>query len=286
MEKALFSIVEQTCTDYEVIVCDDGSTDHTKQVVEKFQWKIDLKYVYEKNWGGPARPRNNGIRVARGEWVCFLDSDDWWYPEKLAVVKKYLADGDIFYHNFDAYRPSGQRIVSRINATRHLKKPVFVDLMLNGNALPNFSVVARKSIVEEAGGLAEDKDLVAVEDFDLWLKISLVTDKFVYIPRKLGAVLLDNEESISEFWTERNICRMSALYKKYVHKLDDESRLQADILLEYYCARFKYNIGLSDESLCLFKKTLLKSKRFEVQLKSLFFIAILYCKGIGKTFRF
>ncbi len=80
--KTLDSIFAQTFTDYEVVIIDDGSTDNTSAVLEPVKDRI--RYIQQKN-GGLANARNRGIQEARGEWIAFLDSDDLWLPEKLAV---------------------------------------------------------------------------------------------------------------------------------------------------------------------------------------------------------
>ena len=75
LPEALASVYAQNGAPLQVIVVDDGSTDHTAEVVR--EWGADLEYVYQAN-RGPAAARNTGIRHAKGEWVTFLDSDDVW----------------------------------------------------------------------------------------------------------------------------------------------------------------------------------------------------------------
>ena len=77
---SLESVLEQTYSDYEVIVVDDGSTDDTKGAVLAVDGPV--QYIYQSN-GGPSAARNTGIGAARGELICFLDADDSWTPEKL-----------------------------------------------------------------------------------------------------------------------------------------------------------------------------------------------------------
>jgi glycosyltransferase involved in cell wall biosynthesis len=79
--EALDSIFAQTYRPLEVIVVDDGSTDDTAAVVGRYSDRVT--YIRQAN-GGPALARNRGLAAARGEFVAFLDADDWWHPEKLA----------------------------------------------------------------------------------------------------------------------------------------------------------------------------------------------------------
>src|SRR5437867_1708261 len=80
--EAVESVLNQSFQDREVIVVDDGSTDDTRERLERFRGRI--RYIYQRNKGLPAA-RNTGIRAARGAYVAFLDSDDLWLPEKLAL---------------------------------------------------------------------------------------------------------------------------------------------------------------------------------------------------------
>jgi glycosyltransferase involved in cell wall biosynthesis len=83
LNRCLLSLVDQTFKNFEVIICDDGSYDDTKQIVRQFHSKLEIKYLYNANFGGPAHPRNCGIKAAKGEYIAFLDSDDWWCNNKL-----------------------------------------------------------------------------------------------------------------------------------------------------------------------------------------------------------
>ncbi|MFA5034361.1 MAG: glycosyltransferase family A protein, partial [Candidatus Margulisiibacteriota bacterium] len=87
----LGSVKAQTYPDYEVIVIDNGSTDNTKETVQKLAWD-KLRYHYQADTGSVAGPRNTGTKLARGEYVAYLDSDDSWRPDKLAKVMKVLVD--------------------------------------------------------------------------------------------------------------------------------------------------------------------------------------------------
>lgn len=85
--KAIGSVLAQTYTNYEIIVVDDGSTDDTREILQPYLDKIN--YISQQN-KGVSFARNTGIRAANGEWIAFLDSDDEWLPEKLAVQVKEI----------------------------------------------------------------------------------------------------------------------------------------------------------------------------------------------------
>ena len=238
LKKSLASLVAQTNKDFEVIICDDGSIDGTKEVVESYRNQLDLIYVWEENWGGPARPRNQGLKLARADWICFLDSDDWWYPDKLAECARHLAAVDIIYHDLDVYNDVSDRPLWLLRS-RQLMADSFTDLMLNSNALFNSSVVVRKSVLAAVGGLSEDKKLIGLEDFDCWLKIAKINKRFLYLPQALGAYHLGDNISRAI----RHAENLEALWR--LHKDDLRSEREKKIVartLKYNQARI-YHIN-------------------------------------------
>ncbi|ACM19835.1 glycosyltransferase [Geotalea daltonii FRC-32] len=273
LRRALDSIAQQTFKNSELIVCDDGSFDDTAEVVESFSQKININYLWNENSGGPARPRNNGLRHARGEWVCFLDADDWWYPEKLQQVSTLVQDADVIYHHTNIYAPHGKKL--RLMNVRQLKPPVFVDLMTKGSALITSSVCVRKSILDQAGGFSEEAALTAIEDFDLWLRIARITDRFVRINKCLGAYWVD-DENISTY-SDRAITREKELHARYQGYLRPAERLESERLLSYKIGLAKKHMGLYRESASYFRESL-KSGCTKRKLYSLLQLALLYAR--------
>jgi glycosyltransferase involved in cell wall biosynthesis len=187
LQRCLDSLRRQTRTDFEVIVCDDGSTDDTPAVVKSFASELDITYDTAPNWGGPARPRNRGIARARASYVAFLDADDWWTPRKLEVSLPALERGaDVVYHHLYMVRRAHQRVFLERTKARDLTPPVFLDLLSSDNALPNSSVVARRSLLIDIGGMPEDRSLIAMEDYVCWLNAAKATDRFERIPGTHG----------------------------------------------------------------------------------------------------
>ncbi|WP_153937410.1 glycosyltransferase family 2 protein [Riemerella anatipestifer] len=91
--EALNSVVVQTFANIEVILVNDGSIENIDDIVEAFQQKISLKYYFIKN-EGPAKARNYGISKSVGEYICFLDSDDVWHPEKIEKQYQSMKKGE------------------------------------------------------------------------------------------------------------------------------------------------------------------------------------------------
>ena len=224
LRTALDSLARQTFKEFEVIVCDDGSTDNTAEIANEFKEKLALTYLHDENWGGPARPRNAGIKWAKGIWISFLDSDDFWYPDKLTSCLPYLENSDVIYHHFEVFgshMPKNQRILF---GRRISKKNAFLDLLLsNWNGMANSGVSVRKSVLDQAGLFDENRRLIGIEDFDMWLRIAKITNRFTLIPMILGGYLVSESSLTRDI--EKNIARDFYLLEKY---RDDISSQQND----------------------------------------------------------
>ncbi|EEX3117077.1 glycosyltransferase family 2 protein, partial [Escherichia coli] len=79
IEQAILSVLKQTYTKFELIVCDDSSTDNTMDIIERFsQLDPRVRVIKNKFFKGAAGARNSCLEMAKGEYICFLDSDDYW----------------------------------------------------------------------------------------------------------------------------------------------------------------------------------------------------------------
>jgi len=87
--KAIESVLQQTYRSFELIIVDDGSTDGTPDVLAEFEGNPKVKIIRQEN-GGTAVARNTGLRYARGEYIAFLDSDDFYTPDRLEVINRYI----------------------------------------------------------------------------------------------------------------------------------------------------------------------------------------------------
>ena len=166
IHEAVESVLTQTYTDYELIVVDDGSTDETGAILG--QWE-DITVLSQKRQGVSAA-RNNGVHAAHGELIAFLDSDDFWLPEKLAVQVNYFDDNPdaLICQTEETWLRRGVRVNP---GQRHRKragmifKPSLALCLVSPSA-----VMMRRSLFLSMDGF--DETLPACEDYDLWLRIA------------------------------------------------------------------------------------------------------------------
>lgn len=186
LRRSLDSVQRQGWKNWEVLVVDNYSTDNTDEVLKPYLGqRVRLLKIH--NNGVIAASRNKGLREARGEWIAFLDSDDWWSSDKLEVsMQVALAGVDVVYHDLAMVGTDGKPHCWRRSRAREVASPAYGDLIRNGNALPNSSVVVRKTRLDDIGGLCEDQYLVGWEDFDCWLRLAKSGCRFACVPGSHG----------------------------------------------------------------------------------------------------
>lgn len=167
--RAIQSIHEQTYGEYEIIVVDDGSTDETKDTIPALE--LDKVRYFYKNNGGPASARNVGISHAQGKYVCFLDADDAFMPNKLAEFCS-LCTHDVALIFSDAeYIDEATQTSSLFSSKQRMQhKDLFLSLLEDNFIVA--STVCVKTTLLKTILFDENENLKFVEDYDLWLKIA------------------------------------------------------------------------------------------------------------------
>lgn len=169
IRRAIDSALAQTTPPLEVIVVDDGSRDETGEVVGAYPEPVRL--VRQEN-GGPGAARNHGVRMARGEWIGLLDADDAWLPHKLAAQSEPTAGPRTGVIHSAVLSGNTQEIPERATFER----------LWSRNVVKTSTVLVRKSAFEEVGGFDEDRALIGVEDYNLWLRLARAGWEIVYCP--------------------------------------------------------------------------------------------------------
>lgn len=171
------SVLDQTYSNYEVVIVDDGSTDDTLQVLNAFVPSscdfVDKIRVFSKTNGGPASARNLAIRNSTGKYIAFLDGDDLWTPDKLAEQVEFLEShpkvGMTYAEALIFTEQNGQKeFGEKIGYTGETS---FCHLLL-GDHIPNSTVMIRRECVDKIGWLNESPELIAVEDYEYWLRLA------------------------------------------------------------------------------------------------------------------
>ena len=180
IRQTIDAVLAQTHPHVELIVVDDGSTDNTRAVLAEYGEKLRL--VVQSNQG-VCRARNAGLALARGEFICFLDHDDVWYPEMIALqLKAFGVDADVgcVYANYthwysDAvgqYADPGE-LRARCPMDSELDASMsgwIYHLLLIDCHVQTSAAMIRSEVFRQCG--AFDESLPYSEDWDLWLRIS------------------------------------------------------------------------------------------------------------------
>ena len=192
VKKALESVFAQTYTDFELIVVDDGSTDDSCAIADEFvreamgngQWAIDeetncqspianrIMLLKQQN-AGVSAARNNGVAQSHGDYIAFLDADDWWEPtflEKMAKLIEDYPEAGLYASNYIYYKPGKTRVAINNIATGYFNYP---KAYYEGGAMPitSISVAIPRNVYDEMGGFPLGIKLG--EDFLLWAKIAM-----------------------------------------------------------------------------------------------------------------
>lgn len=170
---AVESVLAQTFRDFEILVIDDGSTDNTKKVLEKYGEPV--QYIYKSN-GGVSSARNFGIEKARGKYIAFLDADDVWVPKKLEKQIAVLEANEKIGLCYAAAEKVDENLqtIGRIEARAYEDYCEALLLNLNIVAGSCSSAVIRREVAQRTNGF--DAKFSTCADWDYWLRLSLLTE--------------------------------------------------------------------------------------------------------------
>ena len=172
---AIESVLGQTYRDFEVIVIDDGSIDQSLEVAKTFENK-SITIVSQPN-SGVSTARNNGVKLAKYPYICFLDADDWWHPTFLEEMKRLITDfpdAGIYGSGYYIVK-NGQERIAPIGVPQGFERGIidYCEVYAKTLCMPltSISVAIPKHIFDEEEGFKSKLKLG--EDFDLWIRIIL-----------------------------------------------------------------------------------------------------------------
>lgn len=192
--KAIDSVLAQTFQDFELIIIDDGSTDNTDKVVAKFQ-DPRITYKWVEN-GERSRARNLGISMSRGQYIAFLDSDDWYLPNKLAVQVTTLQQEPQLGMALGGWLivdESGRKIQEVYPWKWILGQPTIEQWLFSTTATP-ITLLVKKECLESVGGF--DVELNIAEDVELWIRLALNGCQSTWTNETVAVVLVHGNNSL------------------------------------------------------------------------------------------
>lgn len=267
LEETLESIINQTYTNFELVIVNHASTDRSKDIITLYSQKderikvVDLKI----NTGGPAHPRNEGIKFSKGEYIALIDSDDIWKKEKLERCMIY--DGaDIIYHKEIYFRDVLGNLEQECN-TKDFEDEcnIYYKLLVEGNNFSPSAIMIKRNILIK-NLFNEDMLFHTVEDYDLWIRLSKNGYSYKFLNEVLGFYRLHDSAAsknfklhgknarhlikyhFSNFNLEKNFKMKSIMYKKLFRSI---------FVNVYYTLKYKQKLDIFfylKEMLNIFKR--------------------------------
>ncbi|MCP4716879.1 MAG: glycosyltransferase family 2 protein [Deltaproteobacteria bacterium] len=267
IEKAIDSVLEQSYREeVEVILVDDGSTDNTRDVVGKYDERV--RYFYQENQGIPGA-RNTGISNAAGKYVAFLDSDDYWRPEKLARQMQ-LFDEHPEYGLVGSCCASVRLDGSFKEKNREGKSGWVLNDLFRANFIRTSAAVIRRDCFDAVGLF--DVGQKQAQEYDLWLRMA-AQFQVGFINESL-TVYVDNPKGVSVDSLLGRLYRLRLLEKEYLYQ-KVPAPLYRKRMAQNYCVVGRHYLrrGDREKGLVYVQKAV---KLNPCNMKNIFY----FCKGL------
>ncbi len=218
LPRAIESVLGQDYKEIELIIIDDGSTDDTQELLENYP---KIKILRTSNQG-ISKARNLGIKVSRGEWICFLDSDDMWLPSKLSSQVKYAQQFPHLklIHTNELWVRNGVRVNQM---KKHQKAGGFIfEKCLPLCLISPSTVMIHRSVFSKIGDF--DPEMTVCEDYDLWLRITKDYE-IGYIEEALIQKYGGHEDQLSKKYKAMDYYRVKSLVNIYNSNLSVQQKI-------------------------------------------------------------
>ena len=168
IKRTIESVLAQKYTNFEVIVVDDGSVDGTARIINEYVQENKVRYVFQEN-GGAQKARNTGLHLAKGEYILFLDSDDWLLPNSLGHIVKKFKEDDAYGA---VYGLTGLIVHGRVKVARkdYLEGNIYKEVLEQGYLTSTSFIAMRREIFSSIGEW--DLELKSSQDDDMCFRIA------------------------------------------------------------------------------------------------------------------
>ena len=237
LDDAIGSVINQSYTNWELIIIDDASNDSSLEIINRYTLR-DSRIKLNKNdhnMGGPAAPRNLGIKSCTGDYIAFIDSDDIWTKDKLLIQMNLIENSKYAFVSSKKYnfRFNKNKII-KTNKNDIQFKTIDYQKLIHKNFIYTSSVLISKNLIKSYS-FNLDKKYIAVEDYDLWLKI-LKNEciNVAIIKQKLILYRKNNQQSIS---------RQKIKMAKKISNIQKQHSKNIAEALYYFCNYFVKSIA-------------------------------------------
>ena len=173
IEKTIKSVLDQTYTNWELLIVDDCSTDNTDEVVKNYLTDKRINYLKNEQNSGAAVSRNRALREAKGQWIAFLDSDDLWMPEKLEKQICFMKEKGYFfsYTDYEEINAEGNRTGTFVTGPKKITRI----------GMYNYCWPGCLTVMYDATkvGLIQISDIKKNNDYAMWLKVCKKADCYL-----------------------------------------------------------------------------------------------------------
>tara|TARA_Y100000816_G_scaffold290263_1_gene278526 strand:- start:837 stop:1760 length:924 start_codon:yes stop_codon:yes gene_type:complete len=270
LEKALRSVFQQSFKNFEVLVIDNHSIDHTSKVVNSFK---GIKYKKIHNQGVIAKSRNLGIKHSKGEWIAFLDADDYWLKNKLKNVYKLIKERkffDLLCHS--------EWILNLNNNQKKLwcygpyTKNFYKDLLIYGNRISTSASVVNSNFIKGKNILFDEKkNYVTSEDYSFFLNIAKNNGVFSFLNKPLGFHTFHSKSASSN--QLKHFLSQKSVIKNHVYKVQNFTNNKKEL--------FKKITNIID-----LKNEMLRFKNEKFSIKNIFNLVKISLKEPIMTLRY
>ena len=185
VREAILSVLQQSYTSWELIIVDDGSTDGSTEIIEELARANPerIRLVYQSRIG-PSAARNQGLAQAQGNFVAFLDADDYWHPDALAKLYAALIDApaDVAYCGWQHVGPLAENPQPQIPIDMDDKNTL--EHFLKTCPWPINGVLIKRQLIDSLRGFSERR--ATAMDYDLWLRMLTQKPRLVRVPDVLA----------------------------------------------------------------------------------------------------
>lgn len=270
---ALDSLVRQTCRDFETIIIDNYSNDNTYDVISNYTDKLNIKTKKIHNEGNLSKSRNLGISIACGDWLAFLDADDYWEKNKVETLIDLIhkLPSNVVAISHKCYIKNIYSSYRKLINVKPSSEDQYKNLLIGSNPYALSGTIIKKDILNKIGNFSENENFKTVEDYELWIRISQ-HGRILFFDEPLATIVLHEGN-----YSKKIVLQMSALDKmKKFYLMNDtilsfsERKRAYQHLYEHEMRIFQKN-GLFNEA----KKKYIEAQKKHINSFKMFVIFIL-----------